>query len=155
MASEALATAMHEAGHCIVGLALGRVPISASCVRSKGIPGKRSLGEVRFAVAQATTIGAVCATNMAGWIAELKFYQRSNASVEPELLAHMSRGDVDAMLVLLRGMDVDGTMVLEMGAARAEELLSEHWPRVERMAAELLERGTLNREEIEAAYAVR
>lgn len=142
-------THFHEGGHAAAFMALGQPPDSATIVRTA-----RTLGQVRRDQLTKLTVGELGAISMAGVVAQREYLKRAGLPCDEETLAaagSADRADVAEML-LANAFDCNLTIFIELATARAATLLEANWPAVERLAAELLERGTLSREQIEAAY---
>jgi hypothetical protein len=145
-------THWHESGHIVAMVALGCPPDSGTIVPAGDFLGKVTRDQL--AKLTAGEMGAIC---MAGMVAQREYLKRANLPCDEETLAaggSKDLADVEKML-LANALDCRLDMFLSIATAQAVKLLEANWLAVTRIAAELFERKTLNREEIEAAYAPR
>jgi hypothetical protein len=160
MASEAEA-AHHEAAHAAVGIALGMWPmwitIDATDDYQAGCQFDRPVHIVDPAKNTEASILRAFAVNAAGLIGQLRFLHDSRAPIDMDRVHHTARADRNNTKLiierphLLPGVDMKA--LNDRGYATADELLNEHWPRVGKLAMQLVEHRTLDRTQIEAAYA--
>lgn len=142
--------AYHEAGHVVAyHLVFGRAVESASINRI-GI----SVGRTVPKSGMATVIaGEYAAILIAGRVAQEKYLTHAGLPVDKLELDDTARHDVEEIREVhdrLSGCRLD--MFLEIATTKAAALLEANWPAVSRIAADLLEHGTLSGAQVEAAY---
>lgn len=142
------ATAYHEAGHCVVGLVTGEHPTRSSIVAGDNYEGATWFEEEDVEALLADDLPREAAEwyvirAFAGPIAEHRYTGDDATLSECE--------DYTQAVELLMRLSTEPDRLNAAMVARAESILDEHWPAVERVAAALVEHLTVDREAIEKA----
>lgn len=157
-------TSIHEAGHAVVGAALGLEPVRASVEPDGG-----SYGRVLFrrpvGNPDAASLKARMAASYAGWAAEIEFFGRGGTT--PGVLGDFETAERHARTIVAMGMSGLGVVPVSDGfddAAKAEVarlmreaaetasgIVAERRAEVEGLAARLAEAGSLGRTELGVA----
>jgi hypothetical protein len=146
------ATAYHEAGHCVVGLVTGAVPTRSSIVAGDNYEGTTWFDEEDVAA----LLGADPPREASEWYIIRAFagplaehrYARDGAA--PDVCEDYAPASAVLSRLTAEPGRLRGVLV-----ARAEGILDEQWPAVERVAAALVEHLTIDRDAIRRAAHVR
>lgn len=144
-------THWHEAGHAVVMIALGCPADSATIVADLDID---AMGLVTRGVTKCTA-GDRGAISMAGVVVVAEYLKRAGLPCDQIILDATGSNDRANIVEMHRAyaLDCDLSVFIEFVTALAKKIIEANWPRVERIAAALLEHETLDRAQIEAAYA--
>jgi ATP-dependent Zn protease len=150
------ATAYHEAGHAIVGAVRGRAPISVTIIRAGGASGKNEFPEdwrpeykshLGDSPEKRVYIETRILTGVAGTIAQdLRFPERAHDAGD----AYDERYARAVMEENAGWADSDRDSYFQRLRETARGLIQTNWPWVEAVARALIERKTLQREEVMA-----
>jgi len=150
------ATAYHEAGHAVIGEALG-VHMKTTSI----VPGEGFDGQVRFRrVLRASDLDGsgngdrtrlrIERQIMVSYAGEAAQRRHRPRSVRP----HHYQSDYQIIADLLRSLWAPGPSADAFAkwlALRTAEMVALHWPQIKRVAAALMERGSLSGEEVREA----
>ena len=145
-------TAYHEAGHCVVGLVAGEPPTKASVVAGDNYEGATWFDEEDVAALlvddppREASEWSIIRT-FAGPLAEHRY-----TGDDVDLGACDDHAKATELLMRLTS-DVD--RLTASLVARAEAILEEHWPAVERVAASLAEHLTVDGDTIREVARVK
>jgi hypothetical protein len=153
--------AYHEASHAVVGIALGAWPmwitIEACEDYQAGCQFDTPVHIVDPTRNTEESILRAFAVNAAGLLGQLRFLHDSGAPIDHDRIFHTARTDrrhtqiVIERPYLLPGVDLKA--LHDRAWTCADETLTGQWPRVEALASKLVEHRTLDKTQIEAAYA--
>jgi len=159
-------TAYHEAGHAVVGIALGVSPLWVTM-------GKRehadALGETKFSRLfhilepeknTEQSVLRVLAIDVAGYLAETKLCNDLGELID-DAIARGARKDMRKIDIVFRNRNAllnsnlldDRDAVMAEVIPATERLLVENWGRVSTIAAMLLRFEKLSQSQVEAAFA--
>jgi hypothetical protein len=154
--------ATHEAGHGVVGCALGTPP---EWMAMGAVTLANAAAETKFPMlvhfdeparnTEASLLAAL-AIDVAGLLAEVKFLRDLGEAFDIAEISHRSRSDLSRAFykfTLLPEMLGDYAATMARVIKTVIEILYANWPRVEALAAALLAHGKLNQSQIEAIYA--
>jgi hypothetical protein len=141
--------AHHEAGHAVVGLALGYPPLSATvCLK----PGRPAIGLVTSAGTRPQSVLDSCCILLAGYYAQTRHLgDRNVPGFSADEIEVQCASDFAKVDEVLESFDFVNALTFEVLIGETRKLVEENWPRIERLAAKLLEHGTLDAEQINEA----